>query len=280
MKLSRLLGAAVTWGTLFSGSIVQAQVNYYPASKTTYPNVAPALLTPPTYYPSTYPSTSGYTYSVASLPTGYTQFSGPLNAPVTRLPPSNSPTLVGHTPSAGMTGLNMAPATGSILASPTPAPTPAVNGGVFNGALNRGAFPAEGSGSYPASTGIGNYSPSNVTPGGNGSNVGSSAFQPFAGPDNACGIGNCVTPNCWYGGLYGLALTRNRQEHYTFSYDTANESVQYTDAKDADTGWGGGFAAVAGRYFNCGCNAVEAVYWGWFPQDSSTFTFGATQLAA
>jgi hypothetical protein len=61
--------------------------------------------------------------------------------------------------------------------------------------------------------------------------------------------------------------------HYTFSYDTANEEQQYTDAKDADIGWGGGFAAVAGRYFNCGQNAVEAVYWGWFPDEASTYTF-------
>jgi hypothetical protein len=46
--------------------------------------------------------------------------------------------------------------------------------------------------------------------------------------------------------------------------------------------WGGGFDVRVGHYFNCGCNAWEAVYWGLFPSQQSitTTTDNITQLDA
>lgn len=102
-------------------------------------------------------------------------------------------------------------------------------------------------------------------------------------PGATCAPGDaCYAPHAprWYAGVYGLLLNRDLQNHFTFSFDTANEAVQYTDAKDVSIDWGGGFAVSVGRYFNCGCNALELVYWGWFPEDSAIYTFEGQMTGA
>lgn len=302
MKFSRFLGAAITGGVLLSGGLVQAQINYRVPTTPPSQNTAAPVSHPYGFQsqPFRYPTTSVPQYSVASVPSMPTQFSGPTNAPMTRLPPSDTPSLAANSPVVGNSGIS---ATNSVLTSPVIGSGPIAGplNGPTNGPLNNANvgpitgpisgrnwsgtnMPSYGSGAtatrMPSYSGIGYGTGAGTEKGlapienNMGKTPGSgAAFQPFCASD--CGTGCYVGPNCWYGGVYGMVLARDKQEHYTFSYDNSNESVQYTDAKDADMGWGGGFAAVAGRSFNCGQNAVEAVYWGWFPEEASTSTFGA-----
>ena len=102
------------------------------------------------------------------------------------------------------------------------------------------------------------------------------AGAPYGGY-NGCGV--CPTPCApvcappvWFAGLYGLYMSHDNENHYRFSYDDAWESVQLTDSRDANPDLMGGIEVRAGRYFNCGLNAVEAVYWGLFSEDGSTVT--------
>ena len=92
------------------------------------------------------------------------------------------------------------------------------------------------------------------------------------GYDGSCGYAAPRQPR-WYAGAYGLWLTRDNYENYAFSYDTTNEAVQLTNARDANANWDGGFAVAVGHYFNCGSNALEFVYWGWYPDDVSVYTY-------
>ncbi len=88
----------------------------------------------------------------------------------------------------------------------------------------------------------------------------------------------CNTP--WFGSVSGLLMSRDNEEHYLFSYDDANESVQLTNSRDTNFEWSGGFDVRLGRYFNCGRNAVEGVYWGLFPSSDSTLTTSADTVGA
>ncbi len=70
----------------------------------------------------------------------------------------------------------------------------------------------------------------------------------------------------WFGSISGLLMTRDRGNHYFFSYERSNEANQLTDARRADIQWGGGFDVRLGHYFNCGQSAVQGVYWGVYPR--------------
>lgn len=88
---------------------------------------------------------------------------------------------------------------------------------------------------------------------------------------------SCATPRPrnWFGTASGLYMTRDHGNHYTFSYGTLAEDDQRTNTRDATMGWSYGFDVRFGRYFNCGRNAVEAVYWGIFPEREATRTVSA-----
>lgn len=276
MKLSRLLGAAVTWGALCGGSALQAQ--YYPMTNGAYPAQYPMTAPAQSYYPAT-PSAYGY---VASLPGGAPMLSGPSNGPVGPITASNG-SYVGTTPVTAFPASMQSqptPAVGGGLNSASPSDLPygasASPPAYASGAYASGAYaqPTIGYGGAGCATGQGmGYGYQGGYGGGYGAgscDVGGGAFQPF---DSGAGY---VGPNRWYAGAYGMVLTRDTTDHFTFSYDTANEALQYTDAKDAKFGYGGGFATVFGRYFNCGQNAIEAVYWGWFPEQASVYTYGSS----
>ena len=62
----------------------------------------------------------------------------------------------------------------------------------------------------------------------------------------------------------GLLMTRDSDDHQILSYRAVDGEPMLCD-RDADMGWGGGFEARFGRYFNCGYNAIEAIYWGIYP---------------
>lgn len=82
----------------------------------------------------------------------------------------------------------------------------------------------------------------------------------------------------WFGSIGGLVMTRDRSDHYTFSYGTLDEADQRTDTRGAAMGWSGGVDARFGRYFNCQRNAIEAVYWGLAPASQTTQTVSADVL--
>lgn len=78
----------------------------------------------------------------------------------------------------------------------------------------------------------------------------------------ACG----TAPGCdWFGGVYGLIMTRDNENDVWLSYDSAFPDYKLLASRHADMDWGGGFETRLGRYFNCGANAWEIVYWGVFP---------------
>lgn len=79
----------------------------------------------------------------------------------------------------------------------------------------------------------------------------------------------------WFAAGSGLIMTRDHGDHYNFSYGTLAEEDQRTNTRDAAMDWSGGFDVRLGRYFNCGRNAIEAVYWGISPERQSTQTVSA-----
>lgn len=72
-------------------------------------------------------------------------------------------------------------------------------------------------------------------------------------------------PTDWFGGVYGLVMTRDNENDVWLSYDAAFPDYKLLASRHADMDWGGGFETRVGRYFNCGQNAWELVYWGVFP---------------
>ncbi len=68
---------------------------------------------------------------------------------------------------------------------------------------------------------------------------------------------------CWFGGVYGLIMSRDDSNHYCFSYDTNDIGYQPLTSRSVEWGWEGGVEARFGRVIGCTC-ALEAVYWGLF----------------
>ena len=102
------------------------------------------------------------------------------------------------------------------------------------------------------------------------------------GADYGYGLPPAAGRAGWFGSVAGLVMTRDRGNHYFFSYERTNEANQLTDSRRAEIEWGGGLDARFGHYFNCGQNAVQAVYWGLFPETATTdqTTDSITQLDA
>ena len=69
-------------------------------------------------------------------------------------------------------------------------------------------------------------------------------------------------------------MTRDDGDHFQFSYDDTNESVQLLDTRDSAMDWAGGFDVRVGRYFGCGRFAIEGTYWQIFPDDQQQTLFG------
>ena len=99
-----------------------------------------------------------------------------------------------------------------------------------------------------------------------------------AGGCVACGLAECGCARNWFVGVSGLFMTRDHGDPYAFSFGTADPADQRTRTRDAAMDWSGGFDIRFGRLFNCGENAVEAVYWGLFPERQYTQTTSADVL--
>lgn len=203
-------------------------------------------------YPSTHQAPASYE------PIGYQTYvaqSGPMLSPANQLPrePVNTLTsLIGGPPVV----TPVQPLPGGPQQPITPAPGPATTGDFMGGySVGSGAGCSVGGG-------VGGYG---------GAGVG---FDGGA----ACGYGYGYPPPGggvaagWFASFGGLIMTRDRGNHYFYSFERNNEANQLTTSRRADWNWGGGFDIRFGHYFNCGTCAVEAVYWGLFPESGSTVT--------
>ena len=93
-----------------------------------------------------------------------------------------------------------------------------------------------------------------------------------------CG-GRCCSSR-WSVGFDGLLMSRDNENNYRFSYDGADETIQLTNARDANFDWARGFEVSVARRFNCGRNSLEAVYWRLFPHVGTTTTTDADTVGA
>jgi hypothetical protein len=96
---------------------------------------------------------------------------------------------------------------------------------------------------------------------------------PEAESFGACEDGNCsdVMSNygtgchhhcCWFGSVRGLIMTLDDENETWYNYDDVNLENQIISSHDADMDWAGGVEARIGRWFNCGQNGIELIYWG------------------
>jgi hypothetical protein len=72
-----------------------------------------------------------------------------------------------------------------------------------------------------------------------------------------------------------LYMTRDRQNPYAFSYDSANEEVQLVDARNANMDWSPGVEFRLTSLDLCCQTGWELVYWQLFPGSESTSAYGA-----
>lgn len=84
-------------------------------------------------------------------------------------------------------------------------------------------------------------------------------------------FGDAWAASCgqWYGNVGGLVMTRDRSNYLCWSYDN---NSPYTSVLSTDTvhmQWAGRMKARLGRYLNGGQNAIEGIYWGLYPADTS-----------
>lgn len=99
------------------------------------------------------------------------------------------------------------------------------------------------------------------------------AEEPCAGgacAGNACAgnaCGGCPTCCPWFGGIYGLVLTRTDDARTTLSYDDVNWGDPLLRTSDADAGYLGGVEVRFGRCLN-ECYALQAGYWGLVPNEA------------
>lgn len=271
MKSSRIRRAALAWGAILASGTVYAQAPYAlnpgpyraPARYAPAPYGYPQYQTPMTHLPPAVPvnlaePTSYPRVAQITPPANSTRFTSDqdtsvLTTPVQSTQYSNSPLPLNNSAQYG-------PSTQSSYMPLYPTSASGPNG--ENGAVQQ---PLENEGKYDAGPATG------TGPVGNGS----LGMGPTNGL-NGCGASYAAcAPQAprWYAGAYGLILARDLQDNYTFSFDSADESSQLTNARDADMGWEGGLAVAVGRYFNCGCNALEFVYWGWYPDNIAVNTF-------
>jgi hypothetical protein len=109
--------------------------------------------------------------------------------------------------------------------------------------------------------------------------------NPYATPaDSGCGCGypaascmSCQPPQAaWVAYAGGLLMSIDESHHHTFSFDSAHEEMQYTDWRNLDIEWQGGFEVALRRFGACSCTGLEVVYWGFYPGTTETSTYGAS----
>lgn len=119
----------------------------------------------------------------------------------------------------------------------------------------------------PSSAGYGNGAPA-------------TGYNTFGCDSCGCDTGccdSCCQPcgPCWGGYVGGVYLTREDENHRTFSFDSTDESYQLLDSQESnfDDAYGPEIHLI--RRNPCCCTAWEVAYWGVYPDDSFAFAFPA-----
>jgi hypothetical protein len=94
-------------------------------------------------------------------------------------------------------------------------------------------------------------------------------YSTLAGCADQC----CCDTVRWGGRAGALLMGRDEANHYNFSFDSAIESNQLLDARDAYEDFLPGVEARIGRFNCCTGRGFEAVYWGLYPAESTAFAF-------
>lgn len=102
--------------------------------------------------------------------------------------------------------------------------------------------------------------------------------NPYAtSADSPCTAGPamCCTPAeaVWVAYAGGMVMNIDEGHHYTFSYDNDNIERQYTDWRNDNIEWAGGFEVALRRFDACCCTGWEISYWGIFPDTEVTSTY-------
>jgi len=236
---------------------------------------AAASQSPPTYWSATppqagyaappHPATHGYFAPVAYGHGG----PAPAGPPAT----SHNPFGPGGSaqPPANMQQGQQMPLEGSVLNQPIPSAQPQPSMRNQPQVVPYDGATVVGGGAYygvPAASGMYDVTMGSAVGYGYGNGYGYGSG--FGNARFGSGAVGCTSP--WFVGFGGLVMSRDNENDYLFSYDDANESRQLTNSREANFDWAGGFEVNFGRMFNCGQNAVEAVYWGLFPTDGTTIT--------
>lgn len=78
----------------------------------------------------------------------------------------------------------------------------------------------------------------------------------------------------WFVGSGALLMRRVDDNNYALTLDSNMPTYNVLSTRDARQHYLNGFEVFAGRYFNCGRNAVMVNYWGLFPSDESVTIVG------
>lgn len=95
-----------------------------------------------------------------------------------------------------------------------------------------------------------------------GKHIGCGGWNDGAG---FCGaLGGFGAGGCWYGGVYGLFLSRDDDYGQSLGYDTATPAIATLATNQGYDDYFGGFEARIGRNL-CGAWSLEGAYWGIYP---------------
>lgn len=82
-------------------------------------------------------------------------------------------------------------------------------------------------------------------------------------------------PVVWDATVGALFMTRDKQNPYRFSFDSANEEVQLVNPRDANMDWAPGLEVSIGRFDQRDQTGFVVTYWQLFPGSESTQALGA-----
>lgn len=94
-------------------------------------------------------------------------------------------------------------------------------------------------------------------------------YQGYGGGSFAAAIAGRAQCSGWFGSVGALVMTRDDENDVWLSYASDNFSRNLLSSRSASMNWAGGVQTRFGRYFNCGANAIEVVYWGLYPSSES-----------
>ena len=91
--------------------------------------------------------------------------------------------------------------------------------------------------------------------------------------------GSCLPTACgprWFGGIYGLYMTRDRENNLCLTVDefaSGGTGDQVLKSREASMDWAGGAEVRVGRTFCDSCYGWEAVYWGIYENGEEASVF-------